>query len=109
MIQSDPFEDKDFKAMVERSIEGITDSSTFLAIFTKNYTKDIKAIMQLGLAVVMNKPIFLLVPKSYEPQICDNVKRLARAIEYVDDINDGDSVKAAGVRLMNKAKAAGFI
>lgn len=109
MVKDDPFEGEAWKAMVERSVDGVADSSTFVAIFTKNYVKDAKAILQLGIAVVMNKPIFLIVPKSFEPQVCDNVKRLARAIEYVDDFDSETQIRSAGVRLMNKAKAAGFL
>jgi hypothetical protein len=109
MENEDFFEDPAFKESVRRNIEGLSGSSVFTAIFSKNYEKDIQAIMQFGLAVLMNKPILLIAPREMESQICDNVKRLAQGIEFVDDWNNGLQITAAAKRLMDKAKKMGFM
>lgn len=84
---------------IKRNVGPLADSSVFLAILSDDYERDALAVLQLGLAVLMDKPIYLLVPKGTELKA--NVKRLAIDIEYFDREKPG-SVEAATERLLSK-------
>ena len=60
----------------------IEQSSIFLSIFTENYENDPVPALQLGLAMIMDKPIVLVVPEGVI--VPENIKKVAQAIEYFD-------------------------
>jgi hypothetical protein len=89
---------------VRRSAEKMSDSALFLALFTKDYERDAVAVLQLGLAVLLDKPMGFMVQKG--TPIPENVRRMARAIveyEHVDDVG------VATETLLRDLKAQGLL
>lgn len=87
---------------VRRNLPALESSSIFLAIFSRSYEDDALAVLQFGLAVLMDKPIYLVVERGRE--IPENVKRLCRRLEYYDP-ND----KAATLEEATKAIIASAV
>lgn len=88
---------------VSRTFDKVQQSNVFLALFTAAYQRDPQALMQLGMAVVLDKPILLLVESG--TVIPENVRRLARAIETYTSLDD---VGLASKRLLRKANELGL-
>lgn len=65
----------------------------FMSIFTANYAAEPHCVYEFGLAVLLDKPVYLLCNTGQE--IPDNVKRLARHIEYFDKDAPGAFEKAS--------------
>lgn len=89
---------------VERSGEKIAASTIFLSLFTEGYAKDPVAVLQLGIAVALDKPIHILAP--YGVELPANIRRLARTVSRYDP-DDIESLKAATesvVRSLRRAK-----
>ena len=88
--------DQEFEAWAQGAVRGtldkLQDSAVFLGIMTTNFEKDALAVLQFGLAVLIDKPIYLVVKKgTYLPE---NVKRLARGIEeYIGPDDIGPTTK----------------
>lgn len=72
--------------MLKRLREKLESSQIFLGIISESYLRDPYALLQLGLAVALNKPIYLLVRG--ETEIPENMKRLARRIERCRSAED---------------------
>lgn len=87
------------RAAVRRSLPGISESAIFLAILSQNYEKDALAVLQFGLAILLDKPIYLLVKRG--TRLAENVRRLARGIE---EFSGQDDVEFASKRLLARAR-----
>lgn len=83
----------------------IRDSKMFLTLFNQDMRKEALPCLQLGLAIMMDKPILILAPR--EAVIPTNLKRIAVAIERFDS-DDIENTKTAMDRLMKKAKDLGL-
>lgn len=92
------------KDAVERSAKAMTESDIFTVLLTKAYMKDPVACAQLGLAIVLDKPMYILALDGVE--IPENIRRLARHIEPVASLDD---VGLATRRLLARATADGVI
>lgn len=88
---------------VRSSGEKIEKSTIFLSIFSENYDREPQTILQFGLAILMDKPIFLVVPNGVK--VPKNVERLAIGIEYFD-YDDKASLEAATARIIEKARSS---
>ena len=77
-----------------------------LSIFTDDYKKGIDSLLQFSVAVMMDKPIFLLVPEG--TTVPERVKRVADGIEFYQKDSDGKSIKEASIRLLRQATEKGF-
>jgi len=66
-----------------RLIEG---SQAFLSLFNKKMAEDPIPAMQLGIAILLEKPIYLLVKKGDE--IPSKMRKLADRIEYYESEED---------------------
>ncbi len=86
------------RASVRRNLGRLQESAIFLAVFTTNFEEDAEAVMQFGLAVLLDKPIYLLVKEG--TALNANVRRLARGIEAYRSLDD---VGLAGQRLLAQA------
>lgn len=86
---------------LKRSLEGMQGSRIFMSLFTDNFKKDPKCLMQLGLAVMLDKPIYLVAPKG--TVIPGNLIRMAEHIEFAD-FSDPKNIEAASKRVMAAAK-----
>jgi hypothetical protein len=86
---------------LHRNQKSIDSSAIFLSLYTSEYQKDPVAVMQFGLAILKDKPIYILCHKGQ--QLCENVKRVAKYIEYFDP-NDIDDLKKKTEALVEKAQ-----
>lgn len=92
------------RQVAERSGANIEQSGAFLSILSGNYKSDPKAVLEFGIAVLLDKPIYLLIPEG--TPIAENVKRLARGVAFFKK-EDPDSLKAATERLLGLARGDG--
>ena len=91
--------DQKFKEAAARSAEKISDSASFLVLFNETMLKDPLCLMQMGLAIYMDKPIYLLVLEGAEIPL--NLRRIAVRIEYFKrDPTDMESIGKATERLL---------
>ena len=90
---------KDFeerqKASVKRNAEKIGNCEVFVSIVTPNYIEDPHCAMQLGLAILMDKPIRLIVEEG--TKLPENLRKVADRIEF---IKGPDDVGLAAQKLM---------
>lgn len=91
------------RRVVEKNAAMMEHCGVFLALFSKAYEKDPTALMQLGLAVVLDKPLLILVEG--ETPVPENVRRLARVIERYTGLDDLD---IATKRLLERARELGL-
>jgi hypothetical protein len=75
----------------------LEDSQVFLALMTPAYLDDAEALLQLGLAVAPDKPIWLLVPTG--TALPENARRLARGIE---EYASSEDMELAAKRLLGR-------
>ena len=98
--------DQKLKEASERSAAAIAGSAAFVAIFNKSGLSDPVYLLQMGLAVYMDKPIYLLVPQ--DAVIPENLRRLARKIEYFwRNPDDMSSIRAATEKLLSDLRESG--
>lgn len=96
--------DKDIeklKKIAAESAKGLNQSQIMISIFTESYKKDPVTLIQLGMSILMDKPMAFVVP--YGVQVPENIIAVAKAIEYYD-ANDKSTMEIATDRLMNKMK-----
>ncbi len=86
------------KATIE-SGKKIQSSEIFLSIFSESYKEDPLCALQLGIAIMLGKPIGLLVIKG--ATVPETLKRLSSAIEIVEK---DSGIGAASLRLIKKLK-----
>lgn len=91
-------DDEWLRAAVERTLGPLRESGIFLAIFSTDYVKDARAVLELGLAILLDKPIALVIrPGQVIPT---NIRRLAVAVEELDpDRPDAPAARAAIERI----------
>lgn len=90
---------------VERTAQMMDRSKICLTIFTENYKNGIDSLLQLSLAMMLDKPIYLLVPEGVK--VPEHVKKIASAIEFYQRGNR-PSMDAGLSRLLATAKEKGF-
>ena len=89
---------KDYLQKVIRdSAPNIKASEILCILFTKNYMEEPYCLLQMGIAIIEDKPIYLLVQE--DMILPENVKRLARKIEYY---KSADDIRLASRRLFEK-------
>ena len=101
--------DQDRKSLVdyvERTAKALKESAVCLSLFTDDYNKGIDAIIQFGLALMLDKPIYLIVAEGTE--IPEKVKRVADGIRYFKK-DDLESSKLAAAQLLLEAREKGHI
>lgn len=94
----------EFKRWLQRITKNsgsrIEQSSVFLSIYTIDYEREPQCALELGIAVLLDKPIYLLAPEGLK--VAENVQRLARGLERYEAGNS-DSLEAATKRLVKFA------
>jgi len=99
--------DKRMVEMVKRNAEAISDSQVFVVMHAAELGEEILPVIQMGLAVYLDKPVLILCPESRRETIPKNVHKLAVAIEYFDDSGTKEEqvmqMHAATLRLMHAA------
>jgi hypothetical protein len=87
------------KAAAKENIEKINESAAFISLFNEKMADEPLPCLQLGLAMLLDKPIYLLVPEG--DVLPENLKKVAVRIEYYKrDLNDMTSFQEAGKRLL---------
>lgn len=89
------------KIAAERSFPKIDESAHFLSLYTEGYSRDPLCMLQLGYAIVMDKPLYFLVQRG--ATMPKALHRVASGIEYYNK-NDKADLEAATTRLMKRAK-----
>jgi len=87
------------KRIAERQCEKINKSHVFMAICSQNYIDDPICLMQLGLALLLDKPLFLIFHKDFKPP--KNLIRALSGYEFAKD-DDAQSYKEASERIVQK-------
>ena len=85
------------KEVAKRSGEKIINSELYVSIFTQNFIENPQCCLEFGIAMMLDKPITLLVKEG--TAIPENVRRAAKAIEFY---KGPDDIEAATKRLMAK-------
>ena len=102
----DPEFSESFKQAVRENAEKIGDSAVFLCIFNEKIVEEIIPLIQMGLAVYLDKPIYLVMPEVRLPFVPENLRRLAKGIETFDDTLPDDlrssAMEAAVMRLLQQ-------
>lgn len=90
-----------FRRIVADSGEKIQASTFFLSIFTDNFKQSPQCALELGIAVMLDKPIYLLAAKG--TTVSPVLKKLASGIEFFEPgENEKASITAAMARLQKK-------
>ena len=89
----------------QTTAERMGQSAFVLQLFTDNFAKGIDSLVQFAVAVMLDKPVFILAPEG--TRIPEKVKRMADGIEfYVPDSQA--SMREATNRLIALATEKGF-
>lgn len=80
--------------VVENSGPKIAKSAVYTGLYSKNFVKDPRCALELGMAMFLDKPIAIIAMDG-EP-IPENVKKVATIIEHVDSKVPGDMKRAVG-------------
>jgi len=88
------------KIVIEKSYPKIFKSAFFLGICTQDFCQDPVCLIQLSLAILLDKPLFFLIEKG--TRIPKNLLRILQGYEFYEK-NDRDSAKCAMLKLMRKA------
>ena len=83
---------------VEHIAKGMRQSAVCLTLFTENYKTGTESLLQFALAMMLDKPILLLVKRG--TTIPQNVRKVAQRIEFFDEGNP-DSLADASKRLLD--------
>jgi hypothetical protein len=81
----------------------LDNSAIFLTIFSKDYLNEPACVMQFGLAVLLDKPVYLLARKGTD--IPENVRKIARKIVEFDDETDEENMKLMVKQLIDDFKS----
>lgn len=89
--------DKEFQDWLSRAAKGsgekLAESAMYAGIVTTDFMKDPLCALQLGLAILMDKPIILIADKAVK--IPESLVKIAKVIERVDMNDKQDSSRAA--------------
>lgn len=100
--------DARLKAIARENADKIGGSGMFLLLFNESMVEEVIPLIQMGLAIYMNKPVLLLVPEG--AAIPENLLMVAKKIEYYKrDTSDMSSFGAASDRLIKWAVAQDFM
>lgn len=96
-----PKEKEQLGKYVEKAAEILGQSHVFLTVFTDHYKESADALLQFAIAVMLDKPIYLLVKEGTD--IPAKVRCLADGLEFFRDQSD---VYAATQRLLKTVQEA---
>lgn len=92
---------KELREATRRNFEGISGSRTFCVLWNEGMVDEVIPLLQMGLAVYLDKPIVVLMPKG--SVLSGNVRAMATAVEEYDPDNKA-SLNAAIERLARSGK-----
>ena len=80
----------------------IKQSKFFLSLYTDNYETDPVCALQIGIALMLDKPIFLLVPN--DKKVSNHLEKVSSHIEYFDSDDVGGLESAIDKLMQNGIK-----
>ena len=92
---------KELRDAAKRNFEGISGSKTFCLLWNEQMVKEVVPLIQMGLAVYLDKPIVVLMPKG--SVLSANVRAMATAVKEYDPDNP-PSLEAAVEELIRTGK-----
>lgn len=92
-------EENDLKKIVDGSYEKIVSSKIFLSLLTENALRSPHVLIQLGIAILHDKPIFLVVEKGVK--VPEHLKKIATRIEFFES---KDGFEAIAKKIINEAE-----
>lgn len=84
------------KANVDANAPAMESSTAFVSIFTKDYYKDPSCALQIGLAVLMDKPIIIIADERETVPL--HLVKIARVIERIN-IDDPKAMQRASLSI----------
>lgn len=96
---SDFVPDEKLREAVRENLDKISGSDMFLVLFNESMADEVIPLIQMGVAVYLDKPIYLLVPESCVLKIPQNLRAMAQRIEVYPD-GDIDGIQAATTKLL---------
>ena len=82
----------------EHLVKKMSESAVCVSLFTDNYKEGTESLLQFAVAMMLDKPIYLLVPRG--TAIPRNVQKVAQGMEYFD-LGNPDSLADATKRLLH--------
>lgn len=86
MITLSEKDNETIKKIIENSKEKIQSSSSFLALYSAEWKEDPVPLLQLAIAIILDKPIILLAIQGVP--IPENLKKLAVITEKADTLEE---------------------
>jgi|SRR5215471_2421696 len=86
----------------KRNAEAITGSEVFVCMFNKKMMEDPIPLMQMGMAVYLDKPIYILVDEGRVLDIPENLRRMSRGLRMYKH-GDTESLHKATKELLADA------
>ena len=77
----------EWEQALKRNSEGMDGCEIFMSLWSDNVIKDPLCLMQFGLAIMKNKPIYILAP--FGADLPANIKRLAMRVIFHDGTPEG--------------------
>jgi len=96
-----PQDKKYLTNIIKRNIGPMKESRVFLSLFSEDMKKEPIPILQLGMAVLMDKPIALMVKRG--AKVPKHIIKIATAIEYLED-DSPQSIQKVTSSLMEKMR-----
>lgn len=93
--------DKALREAARRNYDALSGSRSFCLLFNEHMVEEVIPLLQMGLAVYLDKPIVILAPAG--TLLGANLRAMATAIEYYDP-EDAASFEAATDRLVRSGK-----
>lgn len=84
--------------------EKVRSSHCFLTLFDEKMWEDPQPCLELGMAIMLDKPIYVIAPDN--AHIPENLRRVSRLVETYKSLED---MKLATIRLMEHAKREGLM
>jgi hypothetical protein len=94
--------DERLREAARKTYQELGKSDVFILVFNEKMVDEVIPLIQMGLAVYMDKPIEILVPKG--ARIPGNLRTMAVAIEEYDP-DDESTLAGAIERLSKKTKS----
>ena len=91
--------DEEQKEWMEKTFGQMSESVFFLALYTNNWLEDSGCLIQFALAILLDKPLFLLIEKG--TKISKHLIRILEGYEFYEP-EDMESTKQASLRLSKK-------
>lgn len=89
-----PNSSEPLKSAYDRNLAALNDVTVFLAIVTPDFDKDPYCALQVGIALIQNKPLVVVVDKS--AKIPEPLVRAAHSVTRVDIKDAADIQRAVG-------------